>query len=212
MFWSLNVVKWKIWAYENVRNVNELKRKAIEQNLIWNDSSWFNKTEIINAKQKQRLIELEEKFLIEDEFFDDEAIPEETLIYFPKFNNYLELGISFLILALAIYLSLIEEKEFNIVGYILLAVSLYFFIPVLKKITSKKPQLTTSSKHICFTEYCFDWKDIDDAYVISDQNENLIYISISNVTDTFNLEGLDKNSVEIEHLINVYRVRFEKES
>ena len=45
LVWSYFVVDWKVWAFENVRNVHELQRKAIEQRLIWSEGSWFEKTE-----------------------------------------------------------------------------------------------------------------------------------------------------------------------
>ena len=53
--WSYFVVEWKIWAYENVRNINELQRKAVKEKLICDSESWFEKTQFKNYQQKQKL-------------------------------------------------------------------------------------------------------------------------------------------------------------
>lgn len=62
IFWSIFATKWKIWAYSKVKNVNRLKRKAIEDKLIWADGKWFAKTEIATKSQKLKLKELEKRF------------------------------------------------------------------------------------------------------------------------------------------------------
>lgn len=66
LVWSYFVNNWKIWAYENVRNIHELQRKAIEEKLVWEKGSWFEKTEFKNNQQKQKLKQLDKKFLEKD--------------------------------------------------------------------------------------------------------------------------------------------------
>ena len=39
LYWSYGITKWRIWAFEYVRNVHELKKKAIQQGLVWKDKS-----------------------------------------------------------------------------------------------------------------------------------------------------------------------------
>ncbi|MDF1699392.1 MAG: hypothetical protein P1U56_26300 [Saprospiraceae bacterium] len=68
LWWSIQTTKWRILAFGNVRNVHELKRRAIEEKLIWGDDSWFNRTEIWTAEQKSKWAEIEKKFQKEDEF------------------------------------------------------------------------------------------------------------------------------------------------
>ena len=59
LYWSFLITKWRIWAFERVKNIDELKRQAVEGNLIWKDKSIFEKTEIRSAKQKEILRELD---------------------------------------------------------------------------------------------------------------------------------------------------------
>jgi hypothetical protein len=46
------ITKWRVWAFENVRNVHELKKRAIQEKLISADSSIFEKTEIRTERQE----------------------------------------------------------------------------------------------------------------------------------------------------------------
>ena len=62
LIWSFTITKWRIWAFSNVRNVHELKKKAIQEKLIWNDGSKFEKTEIKTSKDKKFLKEIAKKF------------------------------------------------------------------------------------------------------------------------------------------------------
>ena len=61
LYWSFIITKWRIWAFERVENIEELKRQAIEGNLIWKDGSIFEKTEIRTAKQKEILKQLNKR-------------------------------------------------------------------------------------------------------------------------------------------------------
>ena len=60
LYWSFAITKWKLWAYQNVEDLVELKKAAVKSNLIWADGNFFNKTEIKSKKE-----ELLEKKLLE---------------------------------------------------------------------------------------------------------------------------------------------------
>lgn len=66
IIWSFMITKWRVSAFENVRNVHELKKRAIEEKLIWSDGNFFEKTEIRNSQEKIKLKELQKKFEIKD--------------------------------------------------------------------------------------------------------------------------------------------------
>src|SRR5688572_28161200 len=44
LWWSIMITKWRLWAFDNVRNVHELKKRAVREKLIWADNSFFEKT------------------------------------------------------------------------------------------------------------------------------------------------------------------------
>ena len=57
--WSFLVTRWRLWAYERVENLDELKAIAVEAKLIWPEGHVRERTEIRSPAQKQRLLELE---------------------------------------------------------------------------------------------------------------------------------------------------------
>ena len=61
LWWSVQVPKWRLWAYERVDDIPELKRRAIEAQLIWPDGSIFSRTEIKSAAHAAREREFEQR-------------------------------------------------------------------------------------------------------------------------------------------------------
>ena len=58
VWWSFTVPKWRLWAYERVIEIIELKRSAIGAGLTWPDGHIFERTEIKSRAHRQ----LERKF------------------------------------------------------------------------------------------------------------------------------------------------------
>jgi hypothetical protein len=61
LIWLFMITKWRIWAFQNVRNVHELKKRAIIEILIWEVGNFFEKTEIRSNHDKIKLKQLEVK-------------------------------------------------------------------------------------------------------------------------------------------------------
>lgn len=90
LYWSFAITKWRLWAFENVRNVHELKNRAVKEKLIWPDGSFWERTEIRSADEKQRLLNLQGKFNSPDIFNDDHAVTNETVVYYSKIKGLLQ--------------------------------------------------------------------------------------------------------------------------
>jgi len=58
-WWSFAIVRWRIWAYERVDDLDELKRCAVRAKLIWPEGHLLERTEFRFGKLGQRLAELE---------------------------------------------------------------------------------------------------------------------------------------------------------
>lgn len=58
--WSLLVPRWRIWAYERVENLDELKACAVAVSLIWREGHFLERTEIRSPHQQRRIRELEQ--------------------------------------------------------------------------------------------------------------------------------------------------------
>lgn len=207
--WSFFVVEWKIWAFENVRNVHELKRKAIEQKLIWPDGSWFNKTEIINHEQKQKLKQLEKKFLEKDVYHDDINVPKETAIYFSKTTMIIEFIVGVFMTASGIYFYMTDSSGYFWILFPLIGV--YSFYSCLKKYFDKSPQIIINNEGIKLKETTLmAWNQIYNDRVFNESHgkSSTNYFAFNN--EKISIDNLDIKFDELENVLHVYRVRFEK--
>lgn len=207
LVWSYFVMEWKIWAYENVRNIHELQRKAVDEKLIWANGSWFEKTEFKNYEQKQRLKQLDKKFLEKDIFKDDISVPKETIIYYSRITILvlliLFLGISFL----GTYL--LFEKEYF--GLVLLILGLFLSFDQVKKLNDKAPQITLNDKGIKLkNENLISWNRIYNDRVFNQSNgkSSTSYLAFND--EKIAIDELAIKFNELENLLHVYRVRYEK--
>lgn len=61
--WSILAPRWRLWAYERVEDLGELKRLAVQGSLIWPDGHLFERTEIRSKAQRKRISEREAAWL-----------------------------------------------------------------------------------------------------------------------------------------------------
>jgi hypothetical protein len=206
LVWSYFVNIWKIWAYENVRNLHELKRKAIEENLIWESGSWFEKTEFRNYEQKQKLNQLEKKFLEEDIFKDDLSVPKETIIRYSRITIFFLFIIYLFIAVTGVYFVL--EKEYF--GLVPLAVGLYMSYNQIKKILDKNPQIIINAEGIKLKdEQLFKWKNIRNDRVFTQKRGKNTTTYLAFNDEMIDIDELDIKRKELENILHVYRVRSE---
>ena len=59
LVWSVQVPRWRLWAYPRVRDIALLKELAAQSNLLWRDGTLFAKTEIMSNKVRDELRRLE---------------------------------------------------------------------------------------------------------------------------------------------------------
>lgn len=60
VIWSWQIVKWRLWAYRRVDDLDALKLSAVGAGLIWPDGHFFERTEFrseAEAKDLERLAE-----------------------------------------------------------------------------------------------------------------------------------------------------------
>ena len=61
LVWSIQTPRWRLWAYQRVEYIAELKLAAVRNGLIWPDDSVFSKTEIASRELLHELRILEER-------------------------------------------------------------------------------------------------------------------------------------------------------
>lgn len=60
LVWSIQIPRWRLWAYRLVDDIGELKRQAIDKQIIWPDGSFFEKTEISSLRLREEIRRLEQ--------------------------------------------------------------------------------------------------------------------------------------------------------
>ena len=109
-YYLLMLPRWRIWALSNVRNVHELKQRAILSHLYPESHSFVWRLAIKSAQQVAILEELQKKFNEPDVFEDDYSIPQQTEYFTSKSNK-----LFFLIFAIAsVITAIIFLKENNV--------------------------------------------------------------------------------------------------
>jgi len=208
--WSFMITKWQIWAFENVRNVHELKRKGIQHKLIWKDKSFFAKTEIRTFEDKEKLKRIEKKFLVKDVYHDDISVPKETQIFYSKVQTYFGLIISAVMIFAGIYVLLKEQ----IIGLVFFPLAIFFIYKEIKKMQDKSAQIKISSKGITLKNIFYPWGNIYNENVIVEHRGKHVEHYLSFETDlerpTISINMLGTSIRKLEKLLQVYRVRYEK--
>jgi hypothetical protein len=213
LWWSIKITKWRIWAFENVRNVHELQKRAIQEKLIWSENSLLSKTEIRSKIDNERLNLLKTKFEKEDLFEDDLSTPHETIIYYSKEGNYIEMVIMLLLMGFGIYL-LIQTDNY-IIGTIFSILGAYFSINEYRQATDTNPQIIINDKGIwtISTEF-YEWSDIENEEVINNglSNNNYCYLFYEhpNGMEFLQIEDFETDQRSLNKLLIVYRGRNKK--
>jgi hypothetical protein len=122
LWWSYRIVKWRIWAFENTEKSDwqKLKERAINQKLIWNDGSIFEKTEIRSREENQKILEINSKVnqveinKKEDELSlnaieDDPLVPSQIDYYYKRVETIMSLVLPIILSLLGIYLIGVDQ-------------------------------------------------------------------------------------------------------
>lgn len=219
LYWSFTIVHWRIWAFSNVKNVHELKSRAISAKLIWPDESSFNQTEIRTAYQNKLLQELEPKLIapeISYYTYSGGELPEELKVFnskrnliFPYFSYLVFTGFS-----LFLIFSENSTNEKKGTGILILSMVIYSIIKR-KSIDFTTPQLIINKEGIQTINTNFIiWEDIQAIDIFPEDEKwnanHLLKIKMKNEKefgDLIRLEHLEFIHHELDEIIKIYQQR-----
>lgn len=213
LWWSVIITKWRIWAFDNVDDLHELKRRAIEQQLIWPDGSIFEKTEIRSTTEKEKLTRIQKELDRPEVFRDDPAIPPETLIHFSKADIYFVSGLSLVFLVLGIYLYTSGRQQ--VIGAAAIALSVYLGITRYRRWANKVPQIIIGNTGIGSATFFHEWRHVHNEAVIVEgigkySKNYLVYDHPGGHVRT-KIEELETDRYALRHLLKTYRGRYEQQ-
>jgi hypothetical protein len=199
-------IKWQFWAFENVRNVHELEKRAIQDNILDPYESILNQSEKFEIKHKLRLDRIRKKFELDDVFHDEISIPFETKIYYSKSKNLSNLIIYFI--SFLFFTFCLIKSEFSFMLLLFVIVSIILIIFNLKYIFNEKTQIIINNNGIVTSNKIFySWAEIE--------NEGVFYynkLRIQNQNDIKEIDISDLNisRLKLNKLMILYRARYKK--
>lgn len=211
LYWSFMITRWRLWAFENVRNVHELKKRAIKEKLIWADGKFFEKTEIRSSGEKEKWADLQSKFKLEDIFHDDYAVPPETKIYYSKTKSSWEVILGIGLFSLGVYFFVTNGLEMGAcvcwIAGIVLAIVGY------RQLKNRDAQITLSNDGVTTSELPFcSWAKIinEDVRVVRiGRTHNTYFVYTCSTTENkISINELGVSNAGLEKLLRIYRGRF----
>lgn len=218
LVWGFMVTRWRIWAFAQVRNVHELKKRAIQDKLIWPEGSVFEKTEIRTQEDTRTLKHLDKKFDRPDEYREDYSLPPKTEIFYSKSGTAIELGVSVLVLGIGTYFMVKGEVNYLIFGGIMLAIGVYHGVKATRKVMNRAPQITLDRHGITSAEFGFmSWSSIESEELVREGFGKsakwfLMFFHATHQPIKINIDDLNVTPKAFENMLRTYRIRFEKEN
>ena len=206
--------EWWIWALEHVRNVHELKYRAIANQLMAEDGSWKHKFWFKTPGQKARLAALQYKFNQPDQHEDDPSVPSRTEIGFSKKYIVAETGLFAVLLTGSIYL-LAGGRAVILFGLVGLF-CLYRIYRAVGNLQSGDAPLEISVDGIRIRGAMRKWDDVMGINEPDFQNSNMVVFSkIAEEPDTALSESIRTDNLlisneKLAHLLKVYQIRHEQ--
>jgi hypothetical protein len=213
-YYSLMLPRWRIWAFSNVRNVHELKQRAILMQIYPGEKSFMWRLEIKSHAQKNILKHLEEKFQQPDIFEEDYSIPYQTTYSYPKAETVFLPFIAIGNLAIAVFA--FYDREW-LLGTVTLCGGLVVSRVAYKRIKARGPQLIISNEGITTQKHGFHaWRDI--------RNEQIFFVSAGHASyhglsyemngETIKMslkELTGLRSYKVDHVLRTYRGRYQRQ-
>jgi len=209
LWWSYRIVKWRIWAFENTEKSDwqKLKERAINQKLIWNDGSIFEKTEIRSREENQKILEINSKInqieinkkedeLSLDAIEDDPLVPSQIDYYYKRVETIMSLVLPIILSLLGIYLIGVDQILIGAISIIMA-----FYQTNLNRISDvwkKEVQFSIGNKGINF-------KNLSDlGFVIWEDTQD---ISVDIENGIFKLDvWRDETLFEVTLNLNEYQI------
>lgn len=173
-FTTKYLYQWQAWAFQNVRNVHELKEKATKWGLI---PGWESKIFPPSGRDRLVLDGLRQKFDQPDIEPDDTHLPEVLEIYYCKTYNRFE----FVCWSLGFVATTCAIIGFNLEGDIKMQlflagiwlVTLFFSIENYNQLRSTRPVITLSEEGIRIKSRLFAKGDVKDIEISDGKHRTL---------------------------------------
>lgn len=210
---AITAAKWRNWAFDKVRNVHELRERALSEKLLYpTNRLGFGIINYNSESQKKQWEQLHAKFQQPDIFMDDKSIPAETIIRYSVFKYAVWTIVFCLMTILGIYFCTLGQVITYITGIPLIitgAVNTYFKI---KNMLNRAPQIVLNNDGLRTADTPFyKWDEIANEKTIREGTGKyaMYYLCYDHPkgSNRFQLKDLEINFIKLERLLRLYRGR-----
>ena len=211
LWWSIFITKWRIWAFEHVNNIHALQQQAVLKNLIWPEGSFFERTEIRTAEERERIRIIQARLQGgEEEIEDDTELGSETAIYYSKPKNFFQMAFGLAALVIGVYLYISEERK--ILAGIAIVYGLIVSYREFMQATNKEAQLVISTRGIQIgSDKFYEWRVIRNEEVVIDNSgkktDCYLRFDCGDDNEEINVMDYDISEERLAELLRIYRLR-----
>jgi len=209
IYWCIMVTRWKLWAFDKVRNVHELEERAIIYGILSKKGSLLEKLEIRTADQQRKFKMLQDKFNQPDIFVNTPSIPEETTIYYNSRREVIIIVLFSVLFFALIILGILSPLRIQYFGVSL--IPLFFIIRHYLLLKDREVQILLNAEGIQMAGVRFyTWDVISDVGITSrgvPPIHELIYRCPAGVW-IIEINNLGTNKGDLLKMISEYKSRF----
>ena len=205
--------KWRIWAFDKVRNMHELHERALAEKLIHpTNRPGFGIINYNSESQKRQWEQLQVKFEQPDVFIDDKLVPAETIIRYSVFKYVIWAIVFLLMTILGIYLCILGQVMSYITGIPLIIIGAVNTYIKIKNMFNREPQIILNNNGIRTTDAPFyKWNEVANEKTIREGTGKyaMYYMCYDHPKGSakFHLNDLEVNFIRLQKLLRVYRGR-----
>jgi hypothetical protein len=216
-FWSKRTTRWKLWAFENVKNVHELSYVAYRAALFAKHGSFWDKITLQTKSDREQWANLQIKFERADVFEDDVDVPAKTVIYFTTTSRLLLILLYLGIGAIGLQFTIAafypgSKKWVALVSISLMAWMLYLILMMIKDIVSHRPQITLDDKGIETVKGGFNsWSAISNMRLTPGSKHDvgsILRYQYPNGMVKLDIAYYTISHDKLDHLLRIYRGRY----
>lgn len=201
------ISKWKLWAFYNVRNVHELKERAIQESLLYRNSPFMEKMEFKSVDESKKWKEIQLKFEQEDILIETKDLKKEEVKVYFSIKKTLFKSICYLIIT-CFSILLAIENDFSLITIIFILVAFLLFFSKARKLMNRKPQLTISEIGIKLKQNeVIKWKNIYNEQIIADANKSSFFFIYKNEENLINIKDFDITKSHLKQVVETNRLR-----
>lgn len=218
-FWSKRTTRWKLWAFDNVDNVYELKIAAVNANLCPAYGTVMDKLQIQSAEEREQWRKLQDRFDFPDIFKDDPTIPSVTEVFYSKMNSavYILFGLLFLGIGGGLeYMVIKNDGNFTsqLLPLVIAIAAICYIVINIRRMLKKQPEMVLDNQGLTTPETGFlNWDLIFNEKVTrTDRGKRGILYTFSfqypGGLVNIDVSDFNVNKARLERLIRVYKGRF----